>query len=95
MNRQRSTHDRLAAMIRTGTLVPVQVFGTESCCQHGAEGCESIGYGLCDRFSTHAPSGSDCNRAEFFLLRPSDAAMEDPGIRAALISVLDDPVIPS
>lgn len=85
--------NQIGDLIRKGALIPVQVFGTDTCCEHGDGGgaeCKSTGYGLCDRFSTHAPSGSDCNRADDFLLRPSDEAMRDPAVRAALDQVLDD-----
>jgi hypothetical protein len=81
-------------LIRSGALIPVQVFGTNECCEHGSMGagqdCPSTGFGLCDRFSSHAPGGSDCNRAEFFLLRPSNEVMADPSIRAALEEVIDE-----
>jgi hypothetical protein len=42
-------------------LVPVEVFGTDDCCQHGHEegDCPSKGYGLSDGVS----AWSDCNRA--------------------------------
>ncbi len=77
----------LAEMVRSGLLLPVQVFG-------GPETCQKCGhdvpwtYGLCDRFTEHSPGGSDCNRAEPFLLRPSDAAMDDPELRAAIDHVI-------
>lgn len=80
-------------LIRSGALVPVAVFGTE--CAH--EGCEDEthdGFGLCDRFSRHTPGGSDCNRAEFFLMRPNDLRsgpnVDLDDIRAALNEVLDE-----
>lgn len=89
-------------LINNGMLIPVQVFGGHSdpsdkgghsdaynCPKCGGE--LEWGYGVCDRFSTHAPGGSDCNRAIFFLLRPSDEAMNDPALRAALRAILDDP----
>ncbi len=84
----------IADLIRSGALVPVQVFGTE--CSHNPP--EDFSFGLCDRFSTHTPGGSDCNRAEYFLLRPNDltfegstAEIEDlEEIRAALKEVLDE-----
>lgn len=81
---------QIVALIESGDLIPVQVFGGMETC----DGCHAEvewGYGLCDRFSTHAPGGSDCNRAAFFLLRPSDAAMKDPAVRAALGAVLENP----
>jgi hypothetical protein len=94
--------DDLVAMVQNGILIPVQVFGGHydphdphsSSSGITCPGCHAPlewDYGLCDRFSTHAPSGSDCNRAVFFLLRPSDAAMADPALRAAIRSVLDHP----
>ena len=83
--------EQLAGLVRSGALIPVMVFGTEDCCKHGsAADCESTGYGLCDRFSHHAQAGSDCNRADFFLLRPSDEAMGDPVLREAIQWVLDN-----
>jgi hypothetical protein len=84
--------------------VPVQVYGG---CAHPVEFegrtvrcldgfCDTWGFGLCDRFSRYTPGGSDCNRAEFFLLRPSDLdssnglSDEDLAvIREALEEVLD------
>lgn len=84
----------LAKLILNGHLIPVQVFGTDHC-QHGddVDGlpcCEMSGFGLCDRFSQHAMAGSDCNRAEFFLLRPSDELMDGVEVRAAIQHVLDN-----
>lgn len=92
----------LVTLVKNGTLIPVQVFGGHSDPKdpHGDNDgitcpmCHeplAWDYGLCDRMSTHAPSGSDCNRAAFFLLRPSDAAMADPALREALRSVLENP----
>ncbi len=78
----------IAHMIAEGDLIPVQVFGGSDFDSNGEK--VPWGYGLCDRFSDHAPSGSDCNRAAFFLLRPSDGIMDQPIVRAALVSVLDD-----
>lgn len=44
-------------------LVPVEVFGTDDCCEHGSSmehgGCPSSGYGLSDAVE----AWSDCNRA--------------------------------
>jgi len=76
----------IAELIRSGALVPVQVFGScghpdpspgwpNATCDEG----EHFSFGLCDRFSTHTPGGSDCNRAEFYLLRPNDLAYEGCG----------------
>lgn len=59
----------LIRLIGAGRLIPVQVFGADS-------------YGLCDRFSPHTV-GSDCNRADDFLLRPVDQLMTEP-VRAAI-----------
>jgi hypothetical protein len=87
--------DPLAELIRNGTLVPVQVFG-------GPDTCPKCGtdvpwaYGLCDRFSRYSPGGSDCNRSEFFLLRPNDyswagAVLPDLNeVRAAIKEVRED-----
>lgn len=72
----------LAQLILNGTLIPVQVFG-------GPDDYNEWGYGLCDAFSLHAPAGSDCNRAEIFLLRPSDDAMNSRDVMAALLYVLN------
>lgn len=82
--------ETLALCIEQGWLIPVQVFGTDQCCEHGeyAE-CLSTGYGLCDRFSKHSPAGSDCNRADNFLLRPSDAALRNPRVQAAFAQILE------
>jgi hypothetical protein len=96
------TETTLATMVRDGILIPVQVFGGHSdpSDPHGnsdavtCPACDAPlewGYGLCDRMSTHAPAGSDCNRAAFFLLRPSDAAMADPALRDAIRAVLKNP----
>jgi hypothetical protein len=53
-------------------LVPVQVFGTSECCQHGHdnEECPSIGYGISDAVSPW----SDCNRAIGRIYRVEDRA---------------------
>lgn len=78
----------LLDLVRRGVLMGVEVFGTDSCCKHGhlnagdipivddETDCPATGYGLCDRFSEHAV-GSDCNRADAFLLRPADGFMTD------------------
>lgn len=86
----------LLLLIESGVLLPVQVFGSEDCCEHNPHGasdappCPSQGHGLCDRFSIHTPAGSDCNRAEWWLMRPVDEAMDDPALRAAWMSVLQE-----
>jgi hypothetical protein len=97
--------DQIARLIRSGYLIPVQVFGN---CGHPVtneregvylggqtftcEQDEHWSYGLSDRVSTYAPAGSDCNRASFFVLRPSDELMTaDPAVRAALREVLEYP----
>lgn len=94
----------IADLIRSGALIPVQVFGgdTEGAGRAGVEHCSNCGhevpwsFGLSDRFSKWAPGGSDCNRAEFFLLRPNDLTFNDApvedleAIRAAIEEVLDD-----
>lgn len=89
----------VAKLILRGVLVPVQVFGTDECCEHTLgpnqvedpveAGCEAVGHGLSDRASYHAPGGSDCNRAEFFLLRPSNEEMADSDLAIALMKVMD------
>lgn len=84
----------IADLIRSGALIPVQVYGTE-CAHDECDNPRHDGFGLSDRFSRHSPGGSDCNRAEFFLLRPNDlgghtGVVEDlDEIRAALNEVLD------
>lgn len=93
---------RIAELIRSGALIPVDVYGgcghpdplpgyPERTCDED----DHLSYGLCDRFSQFAPGGSDCNRAQFFLLRPNDlgpfggAEIEDlEEIRAAITEVL-------
>lgn len=57
--------------------------------------CESMGFGLCDQFAfnrsadpadpnyTGVIAGSDCNRAEPYIMRPHDRLME-PELRALL-----------
>ena len=56
------------------TLVPVRVFGEDSCCEHDPEGfgisddCPSAGYGLMDAVSWW----SDCNRAVGHIYRFED-----------------------
>lgn len=53
-------------------LVPVEVFGTNDCCQHGPDtSCESKGYGLCDAVE----AWSDCNRAIGRIYRREDVAV--------------------
>jgi len=90
----------IADDIRSGALVPVAVFGGPSDCPHCGKQVPWA-FGLCDRFSKFTPGGSDCNRAEFFLLRPNDLGtwVGDPNpaseqdlaeIRKALDEVLDD-----
>lgn len=78
------TRDEALAMLRAlvddGWLLGVGVFGDESCCLHGdpvPEGvdCPVTGFGLCDNMNEHSPGGSDCNRAERFLMRPHDDLM--------------------
>ena len=67
----------LVQLIQRGALVGVEIFGSDDCCEHGMhESCPADGFGLCDNFGPHTV-GSDCNRAERFLLRPSDACMTD------------------
>lgn len=79
-------HAVLLDLVQRGVLVGVEVFGTNTCCDHGVDpsdaACESTGYGLCDRFSEHSV-GSDCNRADAFLLRPSDPHLT-ADLRAAI-----------
>lgn len=92
----------IADLIRSGALIPVAVYGgcghPEPLPGHPNRTCdedEHFSWGLSDRFSRHSPGGSDCNRAEFFLLRPNDlgghtGVVEDLAeIRAALNEVLD------
>lgn len=61
-------------------LVPVEVFGTESCCEHGHSPalngieCESGGYGLMDVTG----AGSDCNRARGHIFRVDDLPNRQP-----------------
>ena len=79
--------EAVAKMIRLGVLVPIAVFGTD--CDH--DGCEDErhgSFGLMDRFSRHSPAGSDCNRAEFYMLRPSDDLMQGPLVKEALDEVI-------
>lgn len=56
-------------------LVPVEVFGTGDCCEHGLHGeaadvqeCQATGYGLSDAVS----AWSDCNRAGGKIYRVDD-----------------------
>lgn len=87
-----SDPELIAELLRVGDLIPVTVFGTDSCCEHGDHtDCKSTGYGLCDRFTTLNVAGSDCNRANHFLLRPSDEAMDSPLLRQILDGILDEP----
>lgn len=84
----------VALLIREGHMIPVEIFGAagenaETHCSCGKE-LPEWGYGVSDRFSTHAPGGSDCNRADVYMLRPSDALMETTEIKAALRDVLED-----
>lgn len=93
--------DAVAKLILTGALVPVSVFGPGLVCPSCAKGlddepCPHCGsevvgsFGLCDRFTHVGSVGSDCNRAEWFLLRPTDELMDSEGVRQALRDVLDD-----
>lgn len=85
----------IAALVRSGALIPVQVFGS---CDHPVTNdrgqtfrCEEPdhwGFGLSDRMSEHAMVGSDCNRAEGFILRPSDALMGTAAVREAIAAVV-------
>ena len=77
----------MAELIRSGVLIPVAIFGGDTDCACGRR--IHWGYGVMDRFSTHSPAGSDCNRADAYLLRPSDKAMDDPAVKAALNAVLE------
>lgn len=63
----------LAQLIDDGWLIGVEVFGAH-CCDDIAGCTNESGFGLCDTFSSHA-CGSDCNRAEKWLMRPSDTLM--------------------
>jgi hypothetical protein len=58
-------------------LVPVEVFGTSECCEHGYndDNCPSIGFGLSDAVS----SWSDCNRAAGRIYRIDDQVHREPG----------------
>jgi hypothetical protein len=91
----------IARLILTGALIPIDVFGGHSdpkdkMGHSDADNCPICGgdlewgYGLCDKFSRHAPGGSDCNRAVKFMLRPSDDAMDSLEVRAALRAVVED-----
>ena len=99
-----SDEEALAALIRSGALIPVAVFGN---CEHpvptssdyaAATGkrettCEDESHwswGLMDRSSEHSPAGSDCNRAIPYMLRPSDKAMHGPMVRKAIWEMLDE-----
>ena len=65
----------LRALVEDGWLIGVEVFGAHCCDDIGA--CEREGgFGLCDVFGP-ASVGSDCNRAEKFLLRPADKLMHE------------------
>lgn len=60
--------DRQSGLIPV-RLTPVEVFGTDSCCEHGEHtDCPSTGYGVCDAVSTW----SDCNRAVGHIFRFED-----------------------
>ena len=79
----------IASLIESGDLIPVLVFGS---CGHPERGttCEDPehwSFGLCDEFTVHSPAGSGCNRAEGFIFRPSDAAMGDRAVSAAIARV--------
>lgn len=65
----------LSTLIDNGWLLGVQVFGVDDCCEHGDDPCPADGFGLCDNMNQHSPGGSDCNRAERFLMRPHDLLM--------------------
>ena len=61
-------------------MIGIQTFGTEDCCLHNPDGredqlCDAAAYGLMDKFGPHSV-GSDCNRAEPFMLRPADELMD-------------------
>ncbi len=77
--RWQSEAQPIAALIRLGALIPVTVFG---------DGTDGWSYGLMDLMSEHSLAASDCNRADHFLLRPSDEAMADPRVREAIEDVL-------
>lgn len=67
----------LHALVGQGWLIGVEVFGADDCCEHGMyEECPANGFGLCDVFSKHS-AGSDCNRAEDWLMRPKDGLMTE------------------
>lgn len=69
--------ETLADLVRRGVLIGVEVFGTDDCCEHGPfDECPANGFGLCDTFGP-ASVGSDCNRAERWIMRPSDEHMTD------------------
>lgn len=55
------------ALVDEGWLIGVELFGED----------EDTGVGLCDVFSKNSPSGSDCNRAERWLMRPHDNLMTE------------------
>jgi hypothetical protein len=70
----------LLGLIDGGWLIGVMVFGTDQCCLHDPDGfnevnCPSTSYGLCDTMHDPHSVGSDCNRAERFLMRPHDLLM--------------------
>jgi len=65
----------LRALVEDGWLIGVEVFGAHSCDDIAA--CEREGgFGLSDVFGP-ASVGSDCNRAESYLLRPADKLMHE------------------
>ena len=69
--------DLILQLLRDCWLVPIEVFGDEE--------LDRVGYGLMDRNGVW----SDCNRAERFMLRPADTAMNDPRLRP-LIEQIDE-----
>ena len=92
----------IAALIRLGALIPVTVFGNcghpvptrpgiaiaTGAAETECNDASHWNYGLADLMSEHSLAGSDCNRADHFLLRPSDEAMADPLVREAIDAVL-------
>lgn len=93
-----AAEEALILLIKNGALLPVMVFGTTDCCAHGPfdpsnpaahRDCVSVGHGLCDTFGPHTV-GSDCNRAERYLMRPSDELMT-PRVLEAL-ALEEDPI---
>lgn len=84
MNKEQAK-DAVLLLAREGWLIGVEVFGTDDCCLHGDDPCPSDGFGLCDAMHEPVSWGSDCNRAERFLLRPHDDLMT-----AELASAIED-----